>query len=151
MSKVVFSGQQILRYEKTNKNIAISFIAYDSIVEKINKSSLKGKLFSFLIGFFIKKWTSKIFCQKVLRRGRRASYICLSSFFNPSPKWKVEVVTQETNPVYWAYTHCTHYCLTLEPWTVIFFNFIFISFELENCSSKKIGLYSTNWFWNDLN
>ena len=27
-------------------------------------------------------------------------------------------ITQETNPVYWAYTHC----LTLEPWTVIFIN-----------------------------
>ena len=43
------------------------------------------------------------------------SYICLSTFYNPSPKWKVEMITQETNPVYWA---CTH-CLTLEPWTVI--------------------------------
>ena len=49
------------------------------------------------------------------------------------------MITQETNPVYWAYTH---YCLTLEPWTVIFFNFIFISFELENCSSKKWTLFN---------
>ena len=31
---------------------------------------------------------------------------------------KFKMITQETNPVYWAYTHC----LTLEPWTVIFIN-----------------------------
>ena len=31
-------------------------------------------------------------------------------------------ITQETNPVYWAYTHC----LTLEPWTVIISTFILV-------------------------
>ena len=30
-------------------------------------------------------------------------------------------LSQETNPVYWAYTHC----LTQEPWTDIFFNLHF--------------------------
>ena len=35
--------------------------------------------------------------------------------------YKVEMITQETNPVYWAFTHCG----TLEPWTVMFFNFHF--------------------------
>ena len=64
------------------------------------------------------------------------SYICLSTFFNPSPKWKVQMITQETNPVYWAYTHC----LTQEPWTVIFFNFNFGRINLKDCLSKKIGL-----------
>ena len=46
------------------------------------------------------------------------------------------MITQETNPVYWAYTHC----LTQEPWTVIFFNFNFVSINLKDCLSKKIGL-----------
>ena len=124
--------------------------------KNLSKSAKEGKLKqcperTFTLPDFCRFWQTDLQPVKIaalIARRRRASYICLSSFFNPSPKWKVEVVTQETNPVYLAYTH---YCLTLEPWTVIFFNFIFISFELENCSSKKIGLYSTNWFWNDLN
>ena len=35
---------------------------------------------------------------------------------------QVEMITQETNPVYWA---CTH-CLTLKPWTVIISTFILV-------------------------
>ena len=42
------------------------------------------------------------------------------------------MITQETNPVYWAYTHC----LTLEPWTVIFTTF-FLTIYFE----KKIFFY----------
>ena len=60
------------------------------------------------------------------------SYICLSTFFNPSPKWKVKMITQETNPVYWAYTHC----LTLEPWN-------FGSFNVKDWqTNKKITFFS---------
>ena len=46
------------------------------------------------------------------------------------------MITQETNPVYWAFTHCG----TLEPWTVIFFNFHFGSTILKIEYSKKLEL-----------
>ena len=77
------------------------------------------------------------------------SYICLSTFYNPSPKWKVEMITQETNPVYWA---CTH-CLTLEPWTVIISTFILVvqfdnTLRFATLESVRPGLTAKGSFKN---
>ena len=92
----------------------------------------REELFTFWIDVFMKKWTSKFFHQKVLRRENsnsvqtcadltysfaQATFACPHFSTN-----QVEMITQETNPVYWA---CTH-CLTLEPWTVIISTFILV-------------------------
>ena len=85
---------------------------------------------------------------KILIRSQNSSHFLQNSIKNSKLKDKTQELGISLTPscqnngqkTTLAYTHC----LTQEPWTVIFFNFIFISFELENCSSKKIGLYSTN-------
>ena len=61
---------------------------------------------------------------------------------------QVEMITQETNPVYWA---CTH-CLTLEPWTVIISTFILVQFDntirFATLESVRPGLTAKGSFKN---
>ena len=73
------------------------------------------------------------------------SYICLSQFSTN----QVEMITQETNPVYWA---CTH-CLTLEPWTVIISTFILVvqfdnTIRFATLESVRPGLTAKGSFKN---
>ena len=58
-------------------------------------------------------------------------------------------ITQETNPVYWA---CTH-CLTLEPWTVIISTFILVvqfdnTIRFATLESVRPGLTAKGSFKN---
>ena len=62
---------------------------------------------------------------------------------------QVEMITQETNPVYWA---CTH-CLTLEPWTVIISTFILVvqfdnTIRFATLESVRPGLTAKGSFKN---
>merc|ERR1712020_555081 len=62
---------------------------------------------------------------------------------------QVEMITQETNPVYWA---CTH-CLTLEPWTVIISTFILVvqfdnAIRFATLESVRPGLMAKGSFKN---
>ena len=52
------------------------------------------------------------------------------------PAWKVEMITQETNPVYWAFTHC----LTLEPLDSYLFQLSFWQYNLKDWVSQKLEL-----------
>ena len=59
------------------------------------------------------------------------------------------MITQETNPVYWAYTHC----LTLEPWTVIISTFILVvqfdnTIRFATLESVRPGLTAKGSFKN---
>ena len=62
---------------------------------------------------------------------------------------QVVMITQETNPVYWA---CTH-CLTLEPWTVIISTFILVvqfdnTIRFATLESVRPGLTAKGSFKN---